>query len=73
MIPHANTNTMYSSRGCFADNSAKIWPDPEHKFSWYDVLFPGELKSDPDVDCGHKTVVQLAGYVREAFRVRVGR
>ena len=60
-------------RGSEADRKLDIFltptdvalPDGEH--DWSNVLVIGEHKQNPDEDRSIKTLVQLAGYVREVF------
>jgi hypothetical protein len=60
-------------RGSEADRKLDIFltpadaalPDGEH--DWSNVLVIGEHKQNPDEDRSAKTLVQLAGYVREVF------
>lgn len=55
------------------NNSTEVKPAANHQYSWYDVLVPGELKSNKDEDCTPDTVIELAGYAREVFGAQVGR
>lgn len=48
-------------------------PLPGHRHSWHNVLVPGELKINPSEDATADMYLQLAGYVREVFRVQCGR
>lgn len=64
---------QFTSRKLTSDNGTEVEPGPEHTYSWYDVLVPGELKSAPGEDCSPKTVVQLAGYAREVFGSQIDR
>jgi len=66
-------------RGSEADRKLDIFltptdaalPDGEH--DWSNVLVIGEHKQNPDEDRSIKTLVQLAGYVREVFGSQPGR
>ncbi|KAI5779566.1 hypothetical protein EDC01DRAFT_305336 [Geopyxis carbonaria] len=55
------------------NNDTEVQPANNHRFSWYDVLVPGLLKSNKKEDCTSNTIVELAGYAREVFRSQHGR
>ena len=60
-------------RGSEADRKLDIFLTPadaaplNSKYDWSNVLIIEEHKQNPDEDCSTKTLVQLAGYVREVF------
>ncbi|PMD50233.1 uncharacterized protein K444DRAFT_546501, partial [Hyaloscypha bicolor E] len=76
-----NARDIYEdSRAQYAEGSWSGWPEPslqgllfewfmkfQDTHDWSNVLVIGEHKQNPDEDRSAKTLVQLAGYVREVF------